>query len=75
MTSRGPRVLSQSGLLARVPEVGALCLVGEGTEAGREGAGLPQGQANPVNPILMAQPFGLSPPTPRPPPPNFAPPW
>lgn len=63
MTGGGPRVLSQSSLLARVPELGALCLVGEGAEAGRHGAGLPQGWANPVNPVLRAQPYGLSPPT------------
>lgn len=56
MTGGGPRALSQSSLLARVPELGALCLVGEGAEAGRHGAGLPQGRANPVNPVLRAQP-------------------
>lgn len=60
---RKARALSRSGLLARVPEVGALCLLGEGgIKAGRDGAGLPQGQANPVNPVLSAQPFSPFPP-------------
>lgn len=71
MMNGGPRALWQCGLLAGVPGVGALCPVGEDTVAGRDGAGLPQGQANPVHPVLKAQPFGL-PPAPCP---NFAPPW
>lgn len=54
--------LARSGLLARVPEVGALCFVGEDTEAGRDGAGLPRGQANPENPVFLAQPFSPFPP-------------
>lgn len=59
---RSARALSRSGLLVRVPEVGALCLAGESTKAGRDGAGLPQGQANPVNPVLSTQPFSPFPP-------------
>lgn len=53
---RRAKVLSWSGLLARVPEMGARCLLGEGSETGRDGPGLQQGQASPVSPVLSAQP-------------------
>lgn len=54
---------SQGAPVGLGPAMGALHLSGEGTEAGRHEAGLSQGQAGPVNPILLAQPFGpFSPP-------------